>query len=58
MIYMICTIPVGIFAMWAGRSFGLRWAILIAAVANGIGNIIRLGRYLLHLNIDNTTFPF
>jgi FLVCR family MFS transporter 7 len=43
MIYMICTIPVGIIAMWAGRFLGLRWAILIAAWANGIGGLIRLG---------------
>ena len=44
MIYMLCTIPVGILAMWAGRFFGLRWAILIAAWANGLGGLIRLGR--------------
>uniref|UniRef100_A0AC34F6K4 Major facilitator superfamily (MFS) profile domain-containing protein n=1 Tax=Panagrolaimus sp. ES5 TaxID=591445 RepID=A0AC34F6K4_9BILA len=43
MIYMICTIPVGIVAMWAGRFLGLRWAILIAAWANGLGGLIRLG---------------
>ncbi|KAI1721577.1 major facilitator superfamily domain-containing protein [Ditylenchus destructor] len=40
-VYMLCTIPVGIFAMWAGRHFGLRWAILVAAWANGIGAAIR-----------------
>ena len=32
MIYMLCTIPVGFFAMWAGRRFGLRSAILIAGI--------------------------
>ncbi|TKR58255.1 hypothetical protein L596_029724 [Steinernema carpocapsae] len=43
LIYMMCTIPVGVFAMWAGRFFGLRWAILIAAWSNGLGTILRLG---------------
>ena len=32
LIYMICTIPVGCFAMWAGRRFGLRSSILIAGL--------------------------
>lgn len=32
MVYMMCTIPVGFFAMWAGRRFGLRSAILIAGI--------------------------
>ncbi|CAD6189190.1 unnamed protein product [Caenorhabditis auriculariae] len=42
MVYMLCTIPVGFCAMWAGRKFGLRSAILIAGWTNGIGSIIRL----------------
>ncbi|CAB3399960.1 unnamed protein product [Caenorhabditis bovis] len=42
MIFMICTIPVGIFAMWAGREWGMRTAILIAGWTNGIGSIIRV----------------
>lgn len=37
------TIPVGIFAMWAGRKFGLRAAILVAGWTNGIGAILRFG---------------
>lgn len=49
MIYMMCTIPVGFFAMWTGRTLGLRWAILIAACANGLGGLIRLSRYELRL---------
>ncbi|CAO4383185.1 unnamed protein product [Caenorhabditis nigoni] len=42
MIYMLCTIPVGLFAMWAGREWGLRTAILIAGWTNGIGAVIRV----------------
>ncbi|CAD5228752.1 unnamed protein product [Bursaphelenchus okinawaensis] len=42
-IYMLVTVPVGIVAMWAGRFFGLRVAILIAAWSNCIGVLIRLG---------------
>uniref|UniRef100_A0A1I7YXX5 MFS domain-containing protein n=1 Tax=Steinernema glaseri TaxID=37863 RepID=A0A1I7YXX5_9BILA len=42
MIYMMCTIPVGVIAMWAGNRFGLRWSILIAAWSNGLGTVIRL----------------
>ncbi|CAI5455198.1 unnamed protein product [Caenorhabditis angaria] len=42
MVYMFCTIPVGIFAMWAGREWGLRTAVLIAGWTNGIGAVIRL----------------
>ncbi|VDM58549.1 unnamed protein product [Angiostrongylus costaricensis] len=42
MVYMMCTIPVGFIAMWAGRRFGLRSAILIAGWTNGIGGLIRL----------------
>ncbi|KJH43180.1 transporter, major facilitator family protein [Dictyocaulus viviparus] len=42
MVYMMCTIPVGFFAMWTGRRFGLRSAILIAGWTNGIGGLVRL----------------
>ncbi|EFO96570.1 hypothetical protein CRE_23151 [Caenorhabditis remanei] len=42
LVFMICTIPVGMFAMWAGREWGLRTAILIAGYTNGIGSIIRV----------------
>lgn len=45
MVYILCTIPVGVVAMWAGSRFGLRWAILIAAYANGIGGAIRFARF-------------
>uniref|UniRef100_A0A8R1IZ27 Major facilitator superfamily (MFS) profile domain-containing protein n=1 Tax=Caenorhabditis japonica TaxID=281687 RepID=A0A8R1IZ27_CAEJA len=41
-IYMLCTIPVGVFAMWAGGEWGLRTAVLIAGWANGIGAVIRV----------------
>ena len=44
MMFMLVTVPVGIFAMWAGRHFGLRAAILIAAFANALGVTIRLIR--------------
>lgn len=47
MIYILCTIPVGVFAMWAGRHFGLRWSIIIAAYANGIGGLIRFARFFI-----------
>ncbi|EYC20925.1 hypothetical protein Y032_0020g134 [Ancylostoma ceylanicum] len=47
MVYMMCTIPVGFFAMWAGRRFGLRSAILIAGWTNGIGGLIRLSSSFL-----------
>uniref|UniRef100_A0A915ENI8 Major facilitator superfamily (MFS) profile domain-containing protein n=1 Tax=Ditylenchus dipsaci TaxID=166011 RepID=A0A915ENI8_9BILA len=46
-VYMLCTIPVGIFAMWAGRRFGLRWAILVAACSNGIGGLIKFSSSFL-----------
>ncbi|KAK6026543.1 hypothetical protein OSTOST_07477 [Ostertagia ostertagi] len=49
MVYMICTIPVGFFAMWTGRRFGLRSAILIAGWTNGIGGLIRLSSSFLPL---------
>ncbi|KAH7701773.1 major facilitator superfamily transporter, partial [Aphelenchoides avenae] len=42
MIYMMCIIPVGFFAMWAVRTLGLRWAILFAACANAFGGLIRV----------------
>ncbi|CAK5036738.1 unnamed protein product [Meloidogyne enterolobii] len=55
-VYIFVTIPIGIFAMWAGGYFGffiifliifcvflcLKYSILIAAWANGIGAFIRL----------------
>ncbi|PIO70755.1 hypothetical protein TELCIR_07376 [Teladorsagia circumcincta] len=44
MVYMICTIPVGFFAMWAGRRFGLRSAIMIAA-------------YRIHRQVAGSWFP-
>lgn len=44
MVYMLVTVPVGIFAMWAGRHFGLRVAILVAAWSNALGVAIRLIR--------------
>jgi len=47
MVYMIVTVPVGIFAMWAGRYFGLRVSILVAAWANALGVAIRLGSSFL-----------
>jgi FLVCR family MFS transporter 7 len=37
----MCSIPVGLIAMWAGRVFGLRTAILIAGTTNAIGATIR-----------------
>lgn len=54
MIYMLCTIPVGVLAMWAGSTLGLRWAILIAAWTNGIGGLIRLGSTFLS---EDLRFP-
>ncbi|VDN56759.1 unnamed protein product, partial [Dracunculus medinensis] len=42
MVYLLCTIPVGIFAMWLGSRFGLQMTIQIAAWANAIGGLIRL----------------
>lgn len=42
---MLCTIPVGIFAMWAGPHFGLRWTIMVAAWSNAIGGAIRFARF-------------
>ncbi|VDD96055.1 unnamed protein product [Enterobius vermicularis] len=41
LIFILCTIPVGIIAMWAASKFGLRASLLIAAWANGIGTVIR-----------------
>lgn len=40
-IFMICTVPVGLFAMWAGGRFGIRWTILLATWVNAIGAVIR-----------------
>lgn len=47
LIYIISTIPVGVFAMWMGSRFGLRTAILIAAWANAVGGAIRFGSSFL-----------
>lgn len=41
-IFLICTVPVGIAAMWAGRQFGLRSSILIGVWTNGVGALVRL----------------
>ncbi|CAD5235721.1 unnamed protein product [Bursaphelenchus xylophilus] len=49
-IYMLVTVPVGLVAMWAGRFFGLRIAILIAAWSNCIGVLIRLASSYLELS--------
>uniref|UniRef100_A0A914VNP2 Major facilitator superfamily (MFS) profile domain-containing protein n=1 Tax=Plectus sambesii TaxID=2011161 RepID=A0A914VNP2_9BILA len=54
LVYLICTVPVGIVAMWAGQKFGLRTAILIAAWTNGIGGLIRFGSSFLG---DGLRFP-
>ncbi|KHN86929.1 Uncharacterized protein Tcan_03201 [Toxocara canis] len=51
LIYIICTIPVGAFAMWMGSRFGLRTAILIAAWANAIGGAIRFASSFLPLGV-------
>ncbi|CAI4227382.1 unnamed protein product [Auanema sp. JU1783] len=50
-VYMIMTIPVGCFAMWAGGKFGLRSAVLIAAWTNGIGALIRLSSSFLPVHL-------
>ncbi|CAG9540027.1 unnamed protein product [Cercopithifilaria johnstoni] len=51
LVFIICTIPVGFFAIWMSSSFGLRFAILIAAWTNGIGGTIRLISSFLPLHI-------
>lgn len=52
LVFMLCTIPVGLFAMWAGREWGLRTAILIAGYTNGIGSIIRVISSIDAINPD------
>ncbi|CAD6200092.1 unnamed protein product [Caenorhabditis auriculariae] len=42
MIFMYCSLPIGILAMWTGRKFGLRTSLYISAVLNGIGSVIRV----------------
>ncbi|GMR32490.1 hypothetical protein PMAYCL1PPCAC_02685, partial [Pristionchus mayeri] len=51
MVYMMMTIPVGIFSMWAGRFFGTKTAIYVAAIANCVGCAIRLGSSFLEFNL-------
>ncbi|OZC10955.1 hypothetical protein X798_02099 [Onchocerca flexuosa] len=51
LIFIICTIPIGLFGIWMSSSFGLRFAILIAAWTNGIGSAIRLISSFLPLQI-------
>ncbi|VDK62674.1 unnamed protein product [Onchocerca ochengi] len=51
LIFIICTIPIGLFGIWMSSSFGLRFAILIAAWTNGIGGAIRLISSFLPLQI-------
>ncbi|MCP9264950.1 Major facilitator superfamily transporter [Dirofilaria immitis] len=51
LVFIICTIPIGLFAIWMSNSFGLRFAILIAAWTNGIGGSIRLISSFLPLEI-------
>ncbi|GMT04343.1 hypothetical protein PENTCL1PPCAC_26517 [Pristionchus entomophagus] len=54
MVYMMMTIPVGMFSMWAGRFFGTKTAIYVAAIANCLGTAIRLGSSFVP---DNLRFP-
>ncbi|GMT33021.1 hypothetical protein PFISCL1PPCAC_24318, partial [Pristionchus fissidentatus] len=51
MVYMMMTIPVGIFSMWAGRFFGTKTAIYVAAIANCLGTAIRLGSSYAPFNL-------
>ncbi|VDM08773.1 unnamed protein product [Wuchereria bancrofti] len=51
LVFIICTIPMGLFGIWMSSSFGLRFAILIAAWANSIGATIRLISSFLPLQI-------
>ncbi|VDK83176.1 unnamed protein product [Litomosoides sigmodontis] len=51
LVFIICTIPVGLLGIWISNSFGLRLAILIAAWANGIGGTVRLISSFLPLQI-------
>ncbi|CAK5078942.1 unnamed protein product [Meloidogyne enterolobii] len=70
-VYIFVTIPIGIFAMWAGGYFGflklfliifgaflcLRYSILIAAWANGIGAFIRLASSFFPDDMPGFRFP-
>uniref|UniRef100_A0A915PWX1 Major facilitator superfamily (MFS) profile domain-containing protein n=1 Tax=Setaria digitata TaxID=48799 RepID=A0A915PWX1_9BILA len=51
LVFIICTIPIGLFAIWMSSSFGLKFAILIAAWTNGIGGTIRFISSFLPLQI-------
>ncbi|KAK6113214.1 Major Facilitator Superfamily protein [Brugia pahangi] len=51
LVFIICTIPIGLFGIWMSSSFGLRFAILIAAWTNSIGATIRLISSFLPLQI-------
>lgn len=42
LVYMMFTIPVGVFAMWMGSRFGIRTAILTAAWFQAVGAALRL----------------
>ncbi|KAL7075167.1 hypothetical protein ACQ4LE_006150 [Meloidogyne hapla] len=56
-VYIFVTIPIGIFAMWAGGYFGLRYSILIAAWTNGIGAFIRLASSFFPDEMTGFRFP-
>uniref|UniRef100_A0A0R3RXH0 MFS domain-containing protein n=1 Tax=Elaeophora elaphi TaxID=1147741 RepID=A0A0R3RXH0_9BILA len=51
LVFIICTIPIGLFGIWMSSSFGLRFAILIAAWTNSIGGTIRFISSFLPLQI-------
>ncbi|KAF8382883.1 hypothetical protein PRIPAC_72025 [Pristionchus pacificus] len=51
MVYMMMTIPVGIFSMWAGRFFGTKTAIYVAAITNCLGTAIRLSSSFVPINL-------
>lgn len=42
MVFLVAAVPVALVAMWSVRSFGLRSAILVAGIANGLGSVLRL----------------
>ena len=46
MVFLVAAVPVAFFSMWSVRRFGLRSAILIAGVANGLGSLVRLSSSL------------
>lgn len=56
-VYIFVTIPVGVLAMWTGGYFGLRWSILIAAWANGLGALIRLSSSFFPDSMPGLRFP-